>query len=240
MKTKEKRGILLFLIIIMSEIIMFWGTDITTWIMPNSYFTEQNIRTDIKSIMRRNEEMFLLNEKAAEPFAAGYLGKLSIDSKEIQGNRCDLEVSTNWEGSKNIQVEYKFSIVYTREEGKQWKIVSFKSNPNGLAEGLIGSWEGNISHDGDFFTAKYNYDLEYVFERMEGETIYGTVTARDCFRVEPDDTVPFTASWNPRTCVISIVLERPITAQGFGAGDLCYDPVDGVLKSESVIYEKKY
>lgn len=240
MKGKELRGIILFLIIIVIEIGMFWGSDIMTLISPNSYFTEQNIRTDIKSVMRNNEDSFILNEKATEPFSSEYLGKITIDSIDIQENRCDLEISTTWEGSKNIKVEYTFSIVYTREEGKQWKIVSFKSNPNGLAEGLIGSWEGNISHDGDFFTAKYNYDLVYQFERIEGEMIYGTVTARDCFGVEADDTVSFTATWNARNCVMSIVLERPVSSKGFDAGNLFYDPVDGALKSESVVYAKSY
>lgn len=240
MSAKEKRGIILFLIIIVMEIIIFWGTDIMTLAIPNSYFTEQNIRKDIKKLMRNSEESFILNEKATEPFSAEYLGKLTIESKDIQENRCDIEISTSWEGSKNIEVEYTFSVVYTREEGKQWKIVSFKSNPNGLSEGLLGSWEGNISHEGDFFTAKYNYDLVYQFERIEGDTIYGTVTACDRFGTEADDSVAFTATWNARNCVMSIVLERPVSSKGFDAGNLYYDPVEGVLRSESVVYEKRY
>lgn len=82
--------------------------------------------------------------------------------------------------------------------------------------------------------------MVYQFERIEGDTIYGTVTAYDRFGTEADDSVAFTATWNARNCVMSIVLERPVSSKGFDAGNLYYDPVEGVLRSESVVYEKRY
>jgi len=240
LEKKEKMGLGIFLVIILLEIIVFWGTDITTIVMPKTYFTEQNIRKDIVTVMKYNKDMFLLNEKASSYMNNSYFGKLTIDSVELDGKRCNVTASSYWEGSGEVEIEYKFKILYSRENGTRWSIINFKPEANGLADGLLGSWEGNIAREEDFFNTAFNYDLEYRFERVEGDVVYGTVLAYDRLGASGDDSVAFTATWNSRNCALNVILERSITKDSLNAGDLFYDPVEGVLKSNSTVYKKSF
>ncbi len=229
MTKREKTGIIIFLIIIFIEIIAFWGRDILTMIIPKSYFTESNISKDIKRKVATEESMFVLNEEAT--FTKNTFGVMEIESIEVEEDRCEVDLSVEWEGAEPLDIVYDMSLVYQKEGLGRWKISTFRVTPVASPEGLIGTWAGNVSQEEDFFNSAYNYDIEFRFESVDGNTLTGTVLAYDRLGTEEDDAVPFVAVWNDRTATVSITAERGITTQAFGISDKQFDPEEGALKS---------
>jgi len=233
---REKQGIIIFLVIICVEIIWFWGGDIITMINPSSYFTKSNIVKDIKNKLFWEGSDLLLNEKAGE-FESKHFGDVEIGNVDVDEDKCNVELTIAWESSKPVEIVYEFDVVYRMERRGKWKISSMRAVPVASPEGLIGTWVSNVSQEGNFFEEAYNYDIEYKFERVDGNNITGTVTTYDRLGTEPNDTVPLVGTWNERTATLVMTFERGVSSMEFSAGDLYFDPADGLLKSSNE-YEK--
>ena len=227
---KETRNIIIFLIIICVEVIWLFGSAILAMIAPQSYFTKKNVYKDIEKKIFWEGSDLLLNEKAGE-FETGNFGDAELVDVEINGDKCNVEMNIAWEGSEPIEILYKFDVVYRMEGRGRWKITSMRATPVASPQGLLGTWVGNVSRDEDFFYSAYNYDIEYKFEKVDGDKITGTVTTYDRLGTEADDTVALVGTWNERTATLVVTFERGVSSQEFNAGDLYFCPADGLLKS---------
>lgn len=235
---KEKMqslGPVLFGLIIVLEVVIFWGQSIIYTVYPKAYFTEKNISRNLTAYANQNESEFVLNEMVTE---IPDLKNLTVENMDVQTNECSIEAELVLKKSKYVDITYHFLIAYEKSGTSNWKITSLRSRVDSSPEDLTGTWEGSISQEEDFFHSAFSYRLYYEIDATDPENIYGIVRAVDRMGAEPEDTVNFTGVWNEESCTLNVLLERPITQNQFGAGALYYDPYDNCLKSNSVSYEK--